>query len=77
MERGQLEKLVEKFYKECGQYCGDVHGQIGDWWLKEIRSLLSQRDIELYSILESKRMIFDPENMQGMFQDPSAVDGVE
>lgn len=51
----EQEKLVEEFYKECGQYCNDPFDEIANWWLDRT---ISKQDIEKW-VEENKKEISD------------------
>jgi hypothetical protein len=34
------QELKDEFYKDCGQWCCDVHDQIADWWIDRVEGLI-------------------------------------
>jgi len=47
----EKDKIEDEFYKECGQYCNDSFGEIADYWLSKIDSILEEKVAEF---LENK-----------------------
>jgi hypothetical protein len=34
------QEIKDKFYKDCGQWCGDVNEEISDWWLERVEDMI-------------------------------------